>query len=50
MFHPRPVEDEYLSSMMNREGKQQHKIIDLKKYVYSNAAKQIANRFILQVE
>jgi hypothetical protein len=45
MFQPSAVEEEFMSSVIGREGKEQQKVIELKKLVYANAAKQIFKKF-----
>ncbi len=45
MIQPSPVEEEFMSSIIGREGKEQEKVIELKKLVYANAAKQIFEKF-----
>ncbi len=45
MFQPTPVEDEFITSFMNKTGKRQANVIDLKKLVYDKAAKEIHGRY-----
>lgn len=45
MFQPSSVEEQFMSSIIGRKGKEQQKVIELKKLVYANAAKQIFNKF-----
>ncbi|GJL77996.1 MAG: hypothetical protein NPINA01_09850 [Nitrospinaceae bacterium] len=45
IFQPSPVEEEFMTSIIGRKGKEQQKVIELKKLVYSNAAKQIFAKF-----
>ena len=45
MFQPKPVEDKFITTMLNKRGKDQAMVIDLKKIVYDNAAKELHKRF-----
>lgn len=44
LFQTKSVENEYLSSIINREGKGQQKVIELKKLVYQKAAEELQQR------
>jgi len=44
-YQPTPIEEEFTSSIMGREGQKQQKIIELKKLVYASAAKQLHQKF-----
>ena len=45
LFQPKPVEEEFFSSIMNREDKDQEKVIELKKLVYKKAAEELHKKF-----
>ena len=45
MFNPKALEDEYFSSLMNRAGEDQQMVIEMKKKVYQEAAKELYNKF-----
>ncbi len=45
MFNPKSQEDEFFSSIMNRAGEDQEKVIDLKKVVYHQSAKELYEKF-----
>jgi len=46
MFQPEPVEHQFLSRMINRNGKSQQAEIDIKKSIYEHAAKALFNRLV----
>ena len=45
MFQPSAVEKEFMSTFIGRKGKEQQKVIELKKLVYADAANKIFEKF-----
>ncbi len=45
MFQPSAVEKEFMSTFIDRKGKEQQKVIELKKLVYADAAKKVFEKF-----